>query len=65
MVFVVLQELEYCKNVLLSVRDDIGIRTVIREWTPLDNAVADIFAIAMCVVLIMLGMRAVAAVVFS
>jgi fumarate reductase subunit C len=51
--------------VLASVHGAIGIRTVIREWTPLDNAIADIFAIAMCMVLMILGMRAVAAVVFS
>ena len=51
--------------VLASVHGAIDIRTVIREWTPLDRAIANIVAMAMCVVLMILGMGAVTAVVFS
>ena len=48
---------------LASVHGAIGLRSVMREWTSLDRAACDIVAIAIAVVLIILGLRAVVAVV--
>ena len=49
---------------LASVHGAIGVRSVLREWTPIGEA-ADILSIGFCVILIMLGLRAVGGVVFT
>jgi fumarate reductase subunit C len=46
-----------------SVHAPIGLRTVLAEWTPLGARVCHLIAIAFGIVLLVLGMRAVAAVV--
>jgi fumarate reductase subunit C len=50
---------------LASSHGAIGVRSVLKEWTPLDNAAADILSIGFGVLLVLLGLRAVYAVVFT
>ncbi|MGI9525154.1 MAG: succinate dehydrogenase [Hyphomicrobiaceae bacterium] len=50
---------------LASTHGAIGLRSILLEWTPLGESAADILAIAFTVVLVMLGLRAVAAVVIA
>ena len=49
---------------LAAVHGSIGLRSVLREWTSLDRGACDIVAIAIAVGLVILGLRAVVAVVF-
>ncbi len=48
-----------------SIHAPIGLRTVLTEWTPLRTRACDIAAIAIGLLLLALGLRAVAAVVLS
>ncbi|MGI9410406.1 MAG: succinate dehydrogenase [Hyphomicrobiaceae bacterium] len=50
---------------LAAAHGAIGVRSVLREWTAMGEAASDIFAIGFCVVLVLLGLRAVVAVVFT
>jgi fumarate reductase subunit C len=49
--------------VAAAVHAPIGLRTVMTEWTPLRPRACDLVAIAFGIVLLLLGLRAVAAVV--
>jgi fumarate reductase subunit C len=49
--------------VAAAVHAPIGLRTVLAEWTPLGDRTRDLAAIAFGLLLLMLGLRAVAAVV--
>jgi fumarate reductase subunit C len=49
----------------VAVHAPIGVRTVLAEWTPLRRRLCDLVAIAVGVLLAVLGFRAVAAVVLS
>jgi fumarate reductase subunit C len=49
----------------VAVHAPIGLRTVLLEWTPLRGRFCDLVAIAFGVLLVLLGFRAVAAVVLS
>ncbi len=48
---------------LASAHGAIGVRSVLREWTPLDGAAADILSIGFAAILVLLGLRAVYGVV--
>lgn len=50
---------------LAATHGAIGVRSVLREWTPAGEAAADILSIGLAVVLVLLGLRAVAAVVLT
>lgn len=48
---------------LAAAHGAIGIRTVLREWTPLGDGESDTLAIGFAILLLLLGLRAVAAVI--
>jgi fumarate reductase subunit C len=48
--------------VAVAIHAAIGVRNVLAEWSPLEDRGAGIFAIAFGIVLLILGLRAVAAV---
>ncbi len=50
---------------LAAVHGSIGVRSVLREWTPIDDAVTDILSINLGVILVLMGLRAVYAVVIA
>ncbi|SRR6056297_1677975 len=49
--------------ILAAVHGAIGVRTVLREWSPLEGRILDVIMVAFGAVLIALGARAVVAVV--
>ncbi len=49
----------------VAVHASIGVRTVLAEWSPLPARVRDLFVVAFGLVLLALGLRAVAAVVLT
>jgi fumarate reductase subunit C len=49
----------------VAIHAAIGVRNVLSEWSPLDDRPAGIFATALGCLLLVLGLRAVAAVVLS
>ena len=51
--------------VAAAVHAPIGLRTVLAEWTPLGSRTRDLAAVAFGLLLLVLGLRAVAAVVLS
>ena len=51
--------------VAVAIHAAIGVRNVLAEWSPLADRGAGIFAIAFGIALLMLGLRAVAAVVLA
>jgi fumarate reductase subunit C len=51
--------------VAAAIHAGIGVRTILTEWSPLDERVAGICAVAFGMLLLGLGLRAVAAVVLS
>lgn len=51
--------------VAAAVHAAIGVRNVLTEWSPLDDRRAGLFAIAFGTLLLLLGLRAVAAVVLT
>ena len=50
---------------LATAHGAIGVRSVLREWTPLGNSESDIISIGFAVLLLVLGLRAVAGVILT